>query len=87
MKRLLLLQLIQECGRLEVLRDIVVQASNDFVNGLLPSGLSIFSSRNGLEKLPECLFDNKSKMLRHLRRNKLKLVSRDSLKGLMRKGI
>lgn len=50
------LQRFQEVWALEVFGHIVVQASDDFVNGFFPGLLGVFSSHQGLEEFAKGLF-------------------------------
>lgn len=50
------LQRLQEIGALEVFGHIVVQASDDLVDGLLPGLFRVFSGHQGFEELTKSLF-------------------------------
>ena len=62
------LQRLQEVRALEVFGHIVVQASDDFVDGLLPGLLGVFSSHQGLEELAKGLFYDVSESFWSLQR-------------------
>lgn len=50
------LQRLQEIGALEVFGHIVVQASDDLIDGLLPGLFRVFSGHQGFEELAKSLF-------------------------------
>lgn len=64
------LQRLQEIGTLEVFGHIVVQASDNFVDGFLPGLFRVFSSHQGLEELAKGLFYDVTKRFWSLKWNK-----------------
>lgn len=54
-----LLQLLQKVWWLEIFRDWIVHARDDFVDWLLPWLLSVLSALDSAEELTQCLFNDK----------------------------
>ena len=59
-------ELVQKGGRLEVFGNRIVQTSDDFVNGFLPTLFGILSRLDRFEEFPQCLLHDVSEVIRHL---------------------
>lgn len=64
-------QLLHPVGRLEIFREGIIQASDDFVDGFLPGLLLILSWVDGFEKFSQCGLYNSTEWLWNLQHSKI----------------
>jgi hypothetical protein len=74
-----LLQLMEKLGGLEIIRNLFVVASDNFVDLLFPAGLGVSPGPDSGEKLAQSDFNDRKEVIRHLK-GKIKKLDED--KGL-----